>query len=136
MCLFCKIISGELTSEKIAETEHSFAFLDIFPLNDKHILVMPKQHAEFFHELTEEQAADLAILTNRITKVLSDEYPAYNLIQNNGKLAHQAIPHVHIHIIPKTQERGLGLVWNSVSADSEALTAAGNDLRSKLGNSK
>ena len=109
-CIFCKIIKGEIPSVKIAETALSYAFMDIGPLSRGHCLVIPKEHAERFHQLSEESAADVGRVLNRVVKAVGAE--DYNILQNNGKICNQAVFHVHFHVIPKTSEDdGLGIRW-------------------------
>lgn len=108
-CIFCKIIAGEIPSYKLGENEGAIAFLDISPLSKGHSLVIPKEHYEKFHEMDEESAKQVMSLARKVAIALDVEN--YNIIQNNGKLANQEVPHVHFHIIPKTKEHGLELKW-------------------------
>jgi len=98
-CIFCKIIKGEIPSFKVVETELSFAFLDISPMAEGHTLIIPKYHAERLHEVPEQYLADLLPLAGKIA--LSTGHADYNLLQSNGKIAFQHVPHVHLHVIPK-----------------------------------
>lgn len=111
--LFDRIISGEIPSYKIYEDELVFAFLDINPLSRGHTLVIPKESKSFFHELSDDQAAALGRVLPRICRAVlaATGATAYNLLQNNGSEAHQAVFHVHFHIIPRFPEEGLGLGW-------------------------
>ncbi|KAI9197282.1 HIT-like protein [Polychytrium aggregatum] len=133
-CIFCKIIQGAIPSHKILETELTYAFLDINPISTGHVLVIPKYHAQFFHQVPEAHLADLLPAAQRIVKALG---PAqYNLLQNNGRLAHQAVDHVHFHIIPKTETEGLGIQWPMKSPTQEELAAIKAQIVSKLEESK
>ncbi|RKP13176.1 HIT-like domain-containing protein, partial [Piptocephalis cylindrospora] len=77
-----------------------------------HTLVIPKEHGEFLHNLSDASLADLLPLAKRVAKSLPGGPGQYNVLQNNGKLAHQVVPHVHVHIIPKPNaEEGLGVGW-------------------------
>jgi len=98
-CLFCMIIKGIIPSFKVLETELSFAFLDISPLAEGHTLIIPKYHSERLDEVPDHYLADLLPLAKKIA--LSTGHADYNLLQNNGKIAFQHVPHVHIHVIPK-----------------------------------
>ncbi|KAJ7858152.1 HIT-like domain-containing protein [Mycena olivaceomarginata] len=93
-CLFCKIIKGaSLNSSakyrvfKLIETELSFSFLDIGPLSKGHALVIPKHHAEKLHQLPDEYLADALPIAKKIAIAQGAEN--YNVLQNNGRLAHQ-----------------------------------------------
>ncbi|KAL0227014.1 hypothetical protein P9112_014338 [Eukaryota sp. TZLM1-RC] len=130
MCIFCKIVSGEIPCVKIDESASSIAFLDVSPLSKGHLLVVPKQHHEFFHQLSPDEASDCMTLLNKIAKAMALD--SYNILQNNGRSAHQFVPHVHFHLIPKSGEQGLGVVWNSQEISKEDLNKIGEDIRSKL----
>ncbi|RHZ86833.1 hypothetical protein Glove_43g23 [Diversispora epigaea] len=115
-CQFCKIIQRLAPSEVIYETERTLAFLDIFPLSEGHTLVVPKYHSEFLHELPDEYLADLLPVAKKVAIATGAEQ--YNVLQNNGPLANQAVEHVHVHVIPKpNKEEGLGLVWKVKKKD-------------------
>ncbi|KXN66203.1 HIT-like protein, partial [Conidiobolus coronatus NRRL 28638] len=88
-CLFCKIIEGSIPSHKVIETELTYAFLDIGPLSKGHTLVIPKHHGAKLHEIPDNYLADLLPTANKIIKALGPEN--YNLLQNNGRIAHQVI---------------------------------------------
>ncbi|CAJ1019512.1 putative Scavenger mRNA decapping enzyme C-term binding/HIT domain containing protein [Leishmania utingensis] len=123
-CIFCKIITGEIPCAKVAETSRAFAFMDINPLSRGHVLVIPKQHAEYLHELDMEGAAEVGVLLAKTSRAVagSDGSMQYNVLQNNGPLAHQEVPHVHFHIIPKRDgETGLKIRWDTVKAASNEL---------------
>jgi len=101
-CIFCKIIKGEIPSFKLVETGLSYSFLDIGPLSQGHALIIPKDHAVKMHELPDEYLADAIPIAKKIA--LAQGLENYNILQNNGRLAHQEVDHVHFHIIPKPNE--------------------------------
>lgn len=110
-CLFCKIVSGEVKSNKIYEDELTYAFLDIFPVTKGHSLVIPKNHAQHIEELDDDSISAMLITAKNVSKRLKNtlNYPATTIGINNGKEAGQEIGHVHIHIIPrKASEDGGG----------------------------
>ncbi len=112
--LFTKIIHGEIPCHKLYEDEYVFSFLDISPLSTGHALVIPKKAVVTLGELDDESAAALGRVLPRLCRALSrvTGVKDYNILQNNGRLAHQAVMHVHFHIIPKPdEERGLGIGW-------------------------
>jgi histidine triad (HIT) family protein len=120
--IFTKIIAGETPCFRIYEDDKVFAFLDINPLSRGHTLVIPKEPAETLDQLSEESAAALGRALPRISRAIlrATAATAFNLLQNNGATAHQAVLHVHFHIIPKYEDgTGLGLQWSaqSLSAD-------------------
>ncbi|HSF17309.1 MAG TPA: HIT family protein [Vicinamibacteria bacterium] len=120
--VFDKIIRGEIPSHKIYEDELVYAFLDIAPLSRGHTLVVPKESKAFFHELSDDSAAALGRALPRICHavVKATGATAYNILQNNGSAAHQAVFHVHLHIIPRYEKEGLGIGWNSGKLEEAA----------------
>jgi diadenosine tetraphosphate (Ap4A) HIT family hydrolase len=133
-CIFCKIVSGAIPSFKVFENEHVLAFLDINALSPGHTLVIPKYHAERTHQLP----ADVMGEVGRAIHVVSSALVAtggmrdYNVLQNNGAAAHQAVMHVHYHVIPKTDNEGLDIIWNSTTPDKGELGELANKLSSHI----
>jgi histidine triad (HIT) family protein len=133
--LFDKIIRGEIPSYKIYEDEHVFAFLDIGPLSRGHALVVPKESKAHLHELSDDSAAAIGRALPRLCRAVLKATGAtdYNVLQNNGKAAHQAVFHVHFHIIPRFEREGLGIVWNPGNLDREEAEALVEAIRAALG---
>ncbi len=117
--IFAKILDGELPCHRVYEDAHVLAMLDIFPLALGHTLVIPKQRVAYLHELDDESAAAIGRVLPRIARAVmhATGATAYNVLQNNGAAAHQAIFHVHFHVIPKLGDRGLGIGWHPSKAD-------------------
>lgn len=111
--IFDKIISGEIPCHKVYEDDHVLAFLDINPLSDGHTLVIPKECAAHLHELSEDSMVALGRVLPKLCRAVmaASGCVDYNVLQNNGPIAHQVVMHVHFHIIPKTGDSGLGIDW-------------------------
>jgi len=112
--IFAKIVRGQIPCYRIYEDDQVLAFLDINPLSTGHALVIPKEPAETMDRLSDEAAAALGRVLPRICRavIAVTGVREYNVLENNGTGAHQAIPHVHFHIIPKPNAReGLGIGW-------------------------
>jgi histidine triad (HIT) family protein len=112
--IFSKIIAGVVPCHRIYEDRHVLSFLDISPVSPGHSLVIPKEPARTLDELSDEAAGALGRVLPRICRAIKrvTGCSAYNVLQNNEALAHQAVFHVHFHIIPKPDEqRGLGVRW-------------------------
>ena len=127
--IFSRIIAGQIPCHRIYEDEQVLSFLDIAPLAPGHTLVIPKEPARTLDELSDAAASALGRALPRICRAIKrvTGCAAYNLLQNNEALAHQAVFHVHFHIIPKPDEaRGLGIRWltGKLGADAEELAAA------------
>ncbi len=108
-CIFCKIVKKEIPSKIVFENEKNLAFLDIFPINDGHTVVIPKNHYNNIEDIPEDELTELfkviknlAILIHKQLKI-----DGYNILQNNFEAAGQIIMHFHVHIIPrkKTDEK-------------------------------
>jgi histidine triad (HIT) family protein len=133
--IFTKILSGEIPSHKVYEDEHVFAFLDIGPLSKGHTLVIPKEPAETLDQLSDESSAAIGRVLPRLCRavVAVTGCPAYNVLQNNRPEAHQAVFHVHFHIIPKPNEaEGLGIEWPTGRLDAEEGKALAAAIAAKL----
>ena len=112
--VFTKIIRGELEAYRVYEKDRVLAFLARAPLSPGHTLVFPKEPAATLHELSDDSAAAIGRVLPRLCRAVlsATGAKAYNILQNNGPLAHQAVFHVHFHIIPKPDDRqGLGIQW-------------------------
>jgi len=120
--IFSKILRGEIPCHKVYEDEHVLAFLDVFPTTRGHTLVIPREEVATMAELSDESAAALGRALPRICRAVKQVTGVedYNILQNNGETAHQAVFHVHVHIIPKPDnEQGLGVGWPSAEIDHE-----------------
>jgi histidine triad (HIT) family protein len=127
--IFSKIIRGEIPCHKIYEDDLVLAFLDINPLSPGHTLVIPKQEVATVDQLSDESAAAIGRVLPRLSRAVLKATGAteYNILQNNGPGAHQAVFHVHFHIIPKLADgRGLGIGWKTHKLEAtEAKQLAG-----------
>jgi histidine triad (HIT) family protein len=107
--VFAKILRGELPCIKVYEDEETLAFMDIMPQADGHLLVLPKEPAAEIFDLSE-QAAQAAIrTTQRLARAVRDAFQPDGLFigQFNGAAAGQTVPHVHFHVIPRTEGQPL-----------------------------
>lgn len=102
-CIFCKIIKGELPSNKIYEDENFYAFLDNNPVNKGHTLIIPKEHHDNMNGLPFDLGNDLLEITQNISNAVVEAVDAdgYNFNVNNGEAAGQEVFHTHFHIIPR-----------------------------------
>lgn len=130
-CVFCKIVAGQIPCHRVFEDGDAIAFLDIAPLSDGHTLVVPKVHAKRLEELPPNVVGAVTASLGRVASGVLRAVGAagYNVLQNNGAAAGQAVDHVHFHIIPRSAGDGLGFRWNAQQRTPEQLAA----LRSKIG---
>ena len=108
-----RFVAGQIDCLKLLEDEQSLAFLDIGPLAEGHVLLIPKRHFERLDEMSGELVGrvcgHLPRLSAAVTRVARAE--GCNILQNNGRVAGQAVAHVHFHIIPRRSGDGLGYRW-------------------------
>ncbi len=111
MCIFCKIVKGEIPCKKIYEDEQNLSFLDIFPRATGHALVIPKKHCETFDQMELADLQSFIIAVQKVTQLLKQKLdaPAFNIISNNGALSGQEVPHLHFHILPRYATEKLSL---------------------------
>lgn len=128
--IFSKIIRGEIPCHRVYEDDAVLAFLDVSPLSRGHTLVIPKEAAATLDKLSDESAAAIGRVLPKIARAVMAATGAtsFNILQNNGADAHQAVLHVHFHVIPRVDGRGLGIGWEPMKADSAELKA----LREKI----
>lgn len=114
-CIFCKIVAAQIPAHVIHEDRSTLAFLDIGPLAEGHLLIIPRIHAAKLSDLPAEVAGDLGTqlphLGRALMKVVS--VSAYNVLCNEGEAAGQAVRHVHFHLIPRKSGDQLGYRWNA-----------------------
>lgn len=105
-CIFCKIVKGEVPSNKVYEDEKVFAFLDINPVDKGHTLVVPKEHYENIFDIPTDLMQYMYRIVKDLTEATSEalDVKEFNILQNNGRKAGQTVFHYHIHIIPKYED--------------------------------
>jgi histidine triad (HIT) family protein len=108
-CVFCRITKGEVSALKVYEDEKAVAFLDIHPSAPGHTLIIPKAHVARVEDLPENDAAALFRALHRLVGPIqvAVDAPASTIGINNGRESGQEVPHVHIHVIPRSRgDRG------------------------------
>ena len=121
--VFGKILRGEIPCHRVYEDDKVLAFLDVNPVSRGHTLVIPKEPAETVDVLSDDAAAAIGRVLPRISRAVlaATGATAFNILQNNQPLAHQAVFHVHFHIIPKYEDgTGLGVGWDAKKIDGGA----------------
>eukprot|EP00003_Mantamonas_plastica_P018798 TRINITY_DN3067_c0_g1_i1.p1 TRINITY_DN3067_c0_g1~~TRINITY_DN3067_c0_g1_i1.p1 ORF type:complete len:204 (-),score=60.30 TRINITY_DN3067_c0_g1_i1:3-614(-) len=133
-CLFCKIIAGDIPSHKVYEDDNAYAFFDINPLAEGHTLVIPKECHASLTEYDGETVAKVTSVIPKIAKAILETTGKtdWNLLQNNGAKAGQAVFHVHFHIIPRDDNDGLGYRWNTNDIDHDAAKKLLDQITDKL----
>jgi len=131
-CIFCKIASKEIPTKILVETESCIGFLDAFPLAKGHALVIPKKHYEKLQDLpTDINTEVFSTVHNLISKV--DTLTGATLVAvHNGKESGQEIPHVHVHLIPRSKDDSAGAVHSMFSEKPNLSESDIEELCSKL----
>ena len=131
-CIFCKIVSKEIPTKILVETESCIGFLDAFPLAKGHALVIPKRHYEKLQDLPINVNTEVfSIVHSLISKV--DSLTGATLVAvHNGKQSGQEIPHVHVHLIPRSEDDSAGAVHSMFSKKPDLSESEIEELCSKL----
>jgi histidine triad (HIT) family protein len=110
-CTFCKILSNEFSSSRVFENDSVIAFLDIHPVNEGHVLVIPRRHVESFTDLHADEVAQISKCGQLVAKHLKKSLPmckGISLSLADGVIAGQEVPHTHLHVIPRKDNDGFG----------------------------
>ena len=132
-CIFCDILDGRRAGHFVYEDEKHIAFLDKYPIDHGHTLVIPRNHHE---RITQMHAQDVGNLFSQIPKIANAIIAAtgavaFSLGQNNGREAKQIVPHVHVHIIPRYKDQETVWTKRKIAPDSELLELA-NKIKSHM----
>lgn len=131
-CIFCRIISQELSSARICENELAVAFLDIRPINRGHALVVPRRHVPSFTDLTGSESAAVFRLIQEVASALKSELPectGITLSAADGDAAGQEVPHAHFHVIPRSSGDDFGWRRFGTTSNPEALDTTASLIR-------
>jgi histidine triad (HIT) family protein len=113
-CIFCKIVSGEELSVQLYADRDTIAFMDKYPANDGHCLVIPKMHYQTVFEMPPEDFAAVARTVVRIAAGVQRglQPGGLSLVQANGPIGGQSVLHVHVHVLPRRQDDNLLINWS------------------------
>jgi histidine triad (HIT) family protein len=129
MTIFSKIIQGEIPAYKIAENELFFAFLDIFPLQKGHVLVVPKIEVDKVFDLPDNYLSELLVFAKPIAKAIEDSFPCDRVSMVTVGLE---VPHAHLHLIPINQTDDLNFANPKLQLTNEALIEVQEAIIAKL----
>ena len=121
MTLFSKIIAGEIPSYKIAENDKFFAFLDIFPLTDGHVLVIPKIETDKFFDIPDEYLAEMLLFAKPIAKAIEKSFKCNRC---GMAVVGLEVPHAHLHLVPINNIDDLNFTRGKLKRSPEQLKAA------------
>ena len=132
-CIFCDILSGKRDGHILYEDEHHIAFLDKYPIDVGHSLVIPKEHHERITDMDPVSVGALFTLVPKIASAIlsATGADAFSLGQNNGRAAKQIIPHVHVHIIPRYNHKGT--IWTKrLISDEQELKSLSKKIKDAI----
>ena len=132
-CIFCAIVAGEAEAEIVHSDELAVGFLDQRPLFHGHVLLVPRDHYETLADLPAEQVGPLFELVQRMSVAVRDGMGAKgSFVAMNNKVS-QSVPHLHVHIVPRTKGDGLrGFFWPRTKYKDGQMAAAGAAIRARL----
>jgi histidine triad (HIT) family protein len=130
MTIFSKIIAGEIPSYKIAENEKFFAFLDIFPLREGHVLVVPKTEVDNLFDLPREFLSEMLVFARPVAKAIEKAFPCNRC---GISVIGLEVPHAHIHLVPINSANDLNFTQPKPQASADSLKKAQERILSILG---
>ena len=116
-CIFCKIASKEIPAKILVETDSCLGFLDAFPLAKGHALVIPKKHYEKIQNMPKELNIELFTMVHELIPKIDSLTGSTLVAIHNGKESGQEIPHVHVHLIPRSKTDSAGAVHSMFKND-------------------
>jgi histidine triad (HIT) family protein len=130
-CIFCKVLAGEIPSEKVYEDEYAVAVMDINPWTRGHAVVIPRKHAANLFEIEEDELEHVIVAAKRLATNVRDTLgcDGVNLLQSNGRAAWQTIFHLHFHVIPRYDDDPLELPTRPKQAKPEELAEVAQEIR-------
>jgi len=133
-CIFCKIAAGHVPVARIAESPQALAFLDVGPIATGHALIIPREHYETLMDMPEDRLAAVYAMAAHVASALTRALGAegVNVLQNNGRCAGQVVPHMHVHVIPRSAGDGIKWPWPATKADPDALETLARRIVSRL----
>lgn len=132
-CIFCKIVMGEILSQRIAETTNFVAFLDIQPATDGHTVIVPRKHSKDLLDFSGHLGQELLELAQRLGQavIAAMDAQGFNFTLNNGPAAGQTVSHTHFHIIPRRE--GDGAIGYRHTGEPAALARVREAIVKQLG---
>ena len=135
-CAFCQILSGQLPAAMVWEDEHTAAFVDLRQAQSGHTLVIPRAHVSDIRSLSQEGGSYLMSTVIRVARAVSEVYPGdgMSIWHSAGPGAHQEVPHLHVHVHPRTVGDGLLRVYpdSPEEPDREVLEEIAQRIRERL----
>lgn len=129
MSIFSKIISGEIPAHKVAETQDFLAFLDISPLTEGHVLVIPKKEVDYIFDIDDETYAGLLIFAKIVAQGIKKAIPCKKV---GVSVIGLEVPHAHVHLIPMNSVSDMNFAKEKLKPSQEDLAATAQKIRAAL----
>jgi histidine triad (HIT) family protein len=129
MTIFSKIIAGEIPAYKIAEDDQFFAFLDIFPLVEGHVLVVPKLEIDKFFDVPDDYLSRMLVFSKPIAKAIERSFPCNRV---GLAVVGLEVPHAHLHLVPVNGIDDLNFTRGKLKLSPEQLKAAQEKIVTNL----
>ena len=131
-CIFCKIIAKEIPCKVLGETSSSISFLDAFPLAKGHVLVIPKNHHQKIQDMSSDENIDLFSLVHKMMPKVDSLTGATLVAVHNGKEAGQEVPHVHVHLVPRSSDDSASAIHSMFDGTLKLSESESDELYEKL----
>lgn len=130
MCVFCEIINRQSPAHIVYEDSQIISFLDIAPIHEGHVLIVPKQHVDSIDQLSDDVLTDIMNVAKKIVAALKEIYgiEGYSMMQNGGKYCD--FGHAHFHVFPRYDDDGFG--WTYPEGESEYSDKVAERIRKSL----
>ena len=127
--IFTKIINGEIPSYKIAENEKFLAFLDVFPLVNGHVLVVPKKEIDYIFDIDDADLSEMILFSKKIAKAIQLAVPCKRI---GIAVIGLEVPHAHIHLVPMNTVNDINFTQTKLKPTNEELKNVALAIRAKL----
>jgi histidine triad (HIT) family protein len=129
-CIFCAIVKGDAPATKVAEDEHTIAFMDIHPWTRGHLLVIPREHHADLYDVPDDTLAQVHQAAKRLAIKVRDDLSAdgVNILQSSGRAAWQTVFHFHVHVIPRYEDDPLELPVRPQEGDMDEIKQIAEQL--------
>lgn len=129
MTIFSRIAAGEIPSYRVAEDDRFFAFLDINPVAEGHVLVIPKREVDYIFDLSDEETAAMHIFAKRVAKALKAAMPCRKV---GMAVIGLEVPHAHIHLVPMSKEGDLDFTREKLTLPAERMKEIADAIAAKF----
>lgn len=127
--IFSRIAAGEIPSYKVAEDERHFAFLDINPVNEGHVLVIPRKETDYIFDLSDEDYEALMLFAKRVAKALKKALPCAKV---GVSVIGLDVPHVHVHLVPMNSGADMDFCGKKLTLPAERMAEIAESIAKKF----